>query len=534
MSGTDYYSLPGSAYPSNASTPQPAQTMDEMYFDRSKPIDMRHHRSAPYPVNRPSNQSSVVQSNYSFNPNEGSMFNAVTSAPMVSYESRSFANQQHIDPSRVLNPAFTNSQTTPLPATRTDQMFTFGGDSDNEDEDLVSLADQGIIMRSDYQSVKDLTVDPNSMQWDTGLTGQFNNMGVRYGQGGLRKQVTIGSTDTVHSPPNWSQSGGMDRRHGSSVSVSDVRNRSTDPRQQKIPRTASTPNTLNLAQQASGVSGSQPSPNSPAESGLSSVVPSRPSSPAGSRNGDGSVSTTCTNCSTQTTPLWRRNPEGQPLCNACGLFLKLHGVVRPLSLKTDVIKKRNRGSGTSVPTTTNTRSGKKSAARKNSTGQTVATAPTPPSCKPANESESPGSVQGSTNENSTAGSTPTNYSSGTSKTGNIPIAAAPPKASSTNLAGTAPTRSTIAVAPKRQRRQSKPNPGVSQESEMADAEDTNGQSSRATTHGRKGSESTSVVAQPDFRHAGLQGTGIISNCNHALGAGAAAGTQEWEWLTMSL
>jgi hypothetical protein len=51
----------------------------------------------------------------------------------------------------------------------------------------------------------------------------------------------------------------------------------------------------------------------------------------------------CTNCSTTNTPLWRRNPEGLPLCNACGLFLKLHGVVRPLSLKTDVIKKRNRG-----------------------------------------------------------------------------------------------------------------------------------------------------------------------------------------------
>jgi GATA-binding protein len=50
--------------------------------------------------------------------------------------------------------------------------------------------------------------------------------------------------------------------------------------------------------------------------------------------------TMCTNCSTTNTPLWRRDPEGQPLCNACGLFYKLHGVVRPLSLKTDVIKKR--------------------------------------------------------------------------------------------------------------------------------------------------------------------------------------------------
>lgn len=61
----------------------------------------------------------------------------------------------------------------------------------------------------------------------------------------------------------------------------------------------------------------------------------------------------CTNCSTTTTPLWRRNPEGQPLCNACGLFLKLHGVVRPLSLKTDVIKKRNRsGNSNTNPVST--------------------------------------------------------------------------------------------------------------------------------------------------------------------------------------
>ncbi|KAF0476682.1 glucocorticoid receptor-like DNA-binding domain [Gigaspora margarita] len=50
----------------------------------------------------------------------------------------------------------------------------------------------------------------------------------------------------------------------------------------------------------------------------------------------------CSNCNTMTTPLWRRDEEGQTLCNACGLYFKLHHERRPLSMKTDVIKKRQR------------------------------------------------------------------------------------------------------------------------------------------------------------------------------------------------
>ncbi|UNI21602.1 GATA zinc finger protein 3 [Purpureocillium takamizusanense] len=59
-------------------------------------------------------------------------------------------------------------------------------------------------------------------------------------------------------------------------------------------------------------------------------------------SGGGGGMPVCQNCTTSTTPLWRRDEFGAVLCNACGLFLKLHGRPRPISLKTDVIKSRNR------------------------------------------------------------------------------------------------------------------------------------------------------------------------------------------------
>ncbi|KAL5013241.1 hypothetical protein ScPMuIL_007511 [Solemya velum] len=50
----------------------------------------------------------------------------------------------------------------------------------------------------------------------------------------------------------------------------------------------------------------------------------------------------CANCSTSTTTLWRRNADGEPVCNACGLYYKLHQVNRPMSMKKDGIQTRKR------------------------------------------------------------------------------------------------------------------------------------------------------------------------------------------------
>ncbi|KAK2145066.1 hypothetical protein LSH36_705g02012 [Paralvinella palmiformis] len=54
------------------------------------------------------------------------------------------------------------------------------------------------------------------------------------------------------------------------------------------------------------------------------------------------VGLSCANCHTTTTTLWRRNTEGEPVCNACGLYYKLHGVNRPLSMRKDGIQTRKR------------------------------------------------------------------------------------------------------------------------------------------------------------------------------------------------
>ncbi|MCO5589929.1 hypothetical protein L7F22_043898 [Adiantum nelumboides] len=50
----------------------------------------------------------------------------------------------------------------------------------------------------------------------------------------------------------------------------------------------------------------------------------------------------CANCGTSTTPLWRKDREGRIICNACGLYYKLHNSHRPVTMRMDAIKRRSR------------------------------------------------------------------------------------------------------------------------------------------------------------------------------------------------
>lgn len=495
LNSTELFSPPPSGYQSTASTPQAIYEGDHsMYFDLPMAESRPQRRIPNYVAQRSSNLSASLHPRYDMFNNHGGNHEQRHPHSMgaVSGFSRP---QQHVDPSQVLGTTeFSNSNSHA-------GMFSFGGDSDNDDDtnNLSELGGLAMPADEDDDDGADL-----GMNWEAQIPDSFHSLPGFGTQHQHRRHVTIGSPDMMDTPDVWNHNGGLGRAHGSAASVSEVRNREQDPRRhQKIARTASTPNAAQLLRQSLS-NNSHISPNTPPESGLNSAAPSRPVSP---KNGEQGASgpTTCTNCSTQTTPLWRRNPEGQPLCNACGLFLKLHGVVRPLSLKTDVIKKRNRSSANTLAVGT---SRSKKSSRKNSVQQQAA-ASSASSSRPqtATTSESPPAISGNNGIAAAARS-----SGAMCKANVVPIAAAPPKSSGSTSVGQ--TRNTMQVAPKRQRRLEK-------------ATDSEATDETKSTNTSSSGRSKVVPLAPAMPPA------ATNPANHSIAGGQGA-SQEWEWLTMSL
>ncbi|KAK4208775.1 nitrogen catabolic enzyme regulatory protein [Rhypophila decipiens] len=586
MPPADYYSPPGSAYQSNVSTPHPLNDGEGYYFGS---MDMRFSRPQPYRAAPPSLSTSLGHQ-FPYGGSGNLMFTpTTTTAP----EAASFPAQSafgHVDPTQVFQ-SDQPARSPGVPMMPNDSLFSFGVDSDNE-EDGGAFADRNMPMPRDFSphGMEDSTFGSSSLQWDPTLPGNFNTQAARYPAGPPRKQVTIGgttTTDYVDQGSEWEGSG-LGRSQSQSF-------RANDRRQVKVPRTASTPGLAGRVNPFDRLT--QANPNSPPAdqvhaSGFSSVAASRPSSPhmgskhgsstnlqgSGGAQGDGGMPTTCTNCATRTTPLWRRNPEGQPLCNACGLFLKLHGVVRPLSLKTDVIKKRNRGSGTNLPVGgTSTRSAKKNSSisgpsgsaasgRKNSilsmssaaNSQTTAQATTPPAQHRAGsvqDSDSP--VSGPASGGNTAGSTPTSYhgSAGSSSgvaggKGVVPIAAAPPKSLPGPGASSLPRSATMSS--KRQRRHSK---GAADHSangmDIDSPESSTGSNEAARSLGSSSgfpsmqtnagsslglASGFGLTQRPMVGASSMMSAGVPGASGQTGGAAPIVGAngQEWEWLTMSL
>ena len=543
LNGNDIYSPTASAFRSAVSTPHPLtdQGGDSSLFNGMSRNQTFHAVT----------MSTSVGPQFMYSTNGNPLF---TTGPSADPTTTSFNAPfgAHIDPTVFQAEDVIRS---PIGRGTETNMFNFGPESD---EDETALPDKN--MGLDFSPMEE-----TSMAWDPSLPGQFSTQAARY-PGGAPKRVTMGRTKTEYVDSN----GDWDSAVGHSQSQSFQCNN-----QQKLLRTTSTPtaNTAGGANPLNGMAQSKPSSPPPGAtgtmSGFSSVAPSRPSSPPGSKHGsatnlqtvapassgndsggtsgDGNAPTTCTNCFTKTTPLWRRNPEGQPLCNACGLFLKLHGVVRPLSLKTDVIKKRNRGSGSSLPVggsgARSRKNASSAASRRNSTiaMSAGAKASSPPATGRANsthEGDSPTSTSGG----NATGSTGKNFGAGTSVGGKgvVPIASAAPK----NQPGPgAASVSRPVISSKRQRRHSKSNTkDVTPMMDIDSPENSTGSNEAARSLG----SSSNMTIVPTSNALNLNGFGMMPQ-RHVTGpamaggpagimtpTGNPSGPQEWEWLTMSL
>lgn len=151
------------------------------------------------------------------------------------------------------------------------------------------------------------------------------------------------SPPMTQSPASVSMAGHADSSTTSTTTVAKMANNVVDSKLMSKNTTTTTANNnnnsvnLNLNTPASSPAAASPNPS--------------PNPPP--------VSVSCSNCATTHTPLWRRSLEGSYLCNACGLYLKVHRSARPTQLQTGVVKSRHRSSKYSADGNGGGSSGKK-------------------------------------------------------------------------------------------------------------------------------------------------------------------------------
>uniref|UniRef100_A0A7E4ZXK5 GATA-type domain-containing protein n=1 Tax=Panagrellus redivivus TaxID=6233 RepID=A0A7E4ZXK5_PANRE len=96
-------------------------------------------------------------------------------------------------------------------------------------------------------------------------------------------------------------------------------------------------------------------PSPPATTSSTSPSPSTPPTSENCRKRKATQDRFCVNCQTHESSMWRRDPEGNSLCNACGQHFKKFKVHRPASMFGRQIKRRCRKvkpDQTSPPSTT--------------------------------------------------------------------------------------------------------------------------------------------------------------------------------------
>jgi GATA-binding protein len=242
----------------------------------------------------------------------------------------------------------------------------------------MNLEDRTLNLQNEYEQAA--MEDSNTafdfgggLPWLNGQQGLFYtpptlNPG---GQPSMQSHTTGTDTDTAYSHFNWDDSDRCTLRTQQVPvpTLPDYGAQDYDNEETKflVPSSISTVDWMNTSQSKETSDIGSPSASTPASTRRSSHSDSQALSfPAGSPSAsepqtsrraskasnapsENSVQITCTNCSTKNTPLWRRDFKGHPLCNACGLFMKLHGIPRPMSMKTDVFKTRKRGPSTDSP-----------------------------------------------------------------------------------------------------------------------------------------------------------------------------------------